>query len=57
MKKRTLQEILSSLFRWFIALYIIHPAFYAASFAFSIEFEGAIRIFKVIGVLAPIIIT
>lgn len=56
MKRRTFQEIPSLLFKWFLALYLIHPVFYAASFALSIELADALRIFKVIGILAPLII-
>ncbi len=57
MKRREAHEIHSHLFKWFFALYLIHPAFYALSFALSIDSEGVLRIFKIIGVLAPLIIT
>lgn len=57
MKRKAAHEIPSHLFKWFFALYLIHPAFYALSFALSIDFEGALRIFKIIGILAPLIIS
>lgn len=56
MKRRSPQEIPSHLFKWFLALYLIHPAFYALSFAVSIQLSDALRVFKVIGALAPLII-
>ncbi len=56
MKRKEAHEIPSHLFKWFLILYLIHPAFYALSFALSIQFADALRIFKVIGVLAPLII-
>lgn len=57
MKRKNPQEIPSYLLKWFLVLYFIHPAFYALSFGLSIEFDDALRVFKIIGILAPLIIS
>ncbi len=56
MKRRNLVEIPSFLLKWFLALYLLHPAFFAASFIITIQFEDAFRVVRVIGVLAAIIV-
>ncbi len=56
MKRLSTVEIPSVLAKWFIALYLIHPAFYAASFVLSISLRESMKTVSVIGVLAPVIV-
>ncbi len=57
MKRLEHKEIPSSLFKWFIALYIFIRPFISLLLFFLLVFLTFLQIFKIIGILAPVIIT
>ncbi len=57
MNELSLKKLPGKSIKLFVLMYLLHPAFYAGTFSFSIGLLDSLEVFKIILVLAPIIIT